>query len=66
MAGGSESDCSKPIDEVSAREMSESSGRERTSSLETDKPRRPRALVCVEGSMERRRMAEATLYSGGV
>ena len=69
MAGGSESDCSEPIDDIFAREMREPSGRnscERKSSLETDKARRPRPLVGREGSTKKRRLAEALLRSGGV
>jgi hypothetical protein len=68
MAGRSESDDLKPIDNAFLGKVSEllgRSGSERTSSPETT-PRRPRCWGHAEGSMVDRAMADTGDRSGGV
>jgi len=69
MASRRESGVSKPIDNAFSRKVRESLGRnesERMSSLDTEKIRRPRDLIRLEGSMARRDQADATRHFGGV
>ena len=69
MAGRRETDDLKPIDKAILGMVSEPSGRnesERIGSLERVKLWRPRFSIRVEGSMSRRRLAEAVAYSSGV
>jgi len=59
----------KPIDKAIYRMVSKPSGRnesERTSSLEKSKPQRPSTLPECEGSMDRRRLTDVAVHSGGV
>ena len=69
MAGRRETEYLKPIDKAIHGLVSESPGRnesERKGGPESEKPRRPSPHPEGEGSMERRRLAEATCHSGGV
>jgi len=68
MTGGKPNDL-KPIDEAILGVVSESPGRnesERTGGPEREKPRRPSPQMWGEGSMKRRKLAEAAVHSGGV
>jgi hypothetical protein len=59
----------KPIDKAIYRMVSKPSGRngsERRSSLEKPKPQRPSTLPECEGSMDRRRLTDVAVHSGGV
>ena len=59
----------KPIDKAIYGMVSKPSGRnesERRSSLEKPKPQRPSTLPESEGSMDRRRLTDVAVHSGGV
>ena len=59
----------KPIDKAIYRMVSKPSGRNestRRSSLEKSKPQRPSTLPECEGSMDRRRLTDVAVHSGGV
>ena len=59
----------KPIDKAIYSMVSKPSGRnesERRSSLEKPKPQRPSTLPECEGSMDRRRLTDVAVHSGGV
>ena len=69
MASRRESGVSKPIDNAFSGKARECLGRnesERMSSLDSVRIRRPRGLVCPEGSMVRRDKADAARHFGGV
>jgi hypothetical protein len=69
MAGRRETEYLKPIDKAIFGMVSESPGRnesERRGGPESERPRRPSPHPEGEGSMARRRLAEATCRSGGV
>jgi hypothetical protein len=64
-----ETESPKPIDEAIFRMASKSSGRnesERRTSLERPKPQRPSSLSEGEGSMDRRKLTDVAVHSGGV
>jgi hypothetical protein len=69
MAGRRETDDLKPIDKAIPGMVSEPPGRnesERTGSLEREQSWRPRSSIRIEGSMVRRRLADAVSHSSGV
>jgi hypothetical protein len=69
MAGRRETEYLKPIDKAIDGMVSESPGRnesERRGGPESERSRRPSPQPEGEGSMMRRRLAEATCHSGGV
>jgi hypothetical protein len=69
IAGRRETESLKPIDEVIFWMMSKSSGRnesERGFSLETTKAQRSSSLGLSEDSMDRCKLTEAAIHSGGV
>jgi hypothetical protein len=64
-----ETESPKPIDEAIFRMASKSSGRnesERRTSLERPKAQRPSSLSEGEGSMDRRKLTDVAVHSGGV
>ncbi len=64
-----ETESLKPIDKAIFRMASKSSGRnesERRTSLERSKPQRPSSFPEGEGSMDRRRLTDVAVHSGGV
>jgi len=69
MAGSRETECLKPIDKASVRDVSESPGHnesERTGGPESDNPRRPSPHPWGEGSMINRNLIDTVNHSGGV
>ncbi len=69
IAERTETESLKPIDKAIFRMASKSSGRnesERRTSLERSKPQRPSSFPEGEGSMDRRRLTDVAVHSGGV